>query len=141
MDLPLLAFVLEHTRSYTCSSLCREWISSLLSHSCCCSRDTSCWSLRMHRRVQSEDRYTHLFSLCTHTREQRLLWTHPPVGFLLTGLSLLPQCVNLLSLLLAVSLKPSQLLLPLLCLQLRLLQTGSPCEHRLSQLHHLLIRI
>ena len=50
----MLAFALEHTRSYTCSSLCSEWMSSLLSHSCCCRRQTSCWSLKRNINKHSE---------------------------------------------------------------------------------------
>lgn len=57
---------------------------------------------------------------------------HQPVGFLLAGLPLLPQDVDLLSLLLTVSLQAPQLLLPLLCLQLGLFEASASCEHRLT---------
>lgn len=64
--------------------------------------------------------------------------TRQPVGFLLAGLALLPQDVYLLPLLLTVSLQASELLLPLLRLQLGLFKASASCEHRLAQLHHLL---
>ena len=65
----------------------------------------------------------------------------PPVAVLQRGLPLLPQAVDLDALLLAVALQPPQLLLPLLRLVLRLLQTGVARQHRLPQSGRLLTRV
>lgn len=59
-------FLAPHTRSYSCSSLCRECRSCLLSANCCWSKLTSCCSLNTHYQIHS------LSFMCishTHTQE------------------------------------------------------------------------
>lgn len=46
-------FLTPHTWSYSCSSLCRECSSCLLSANCCWSKVTSCCSLNTHQQLHS----------------------------------------------------------------------------------------
>lgn len=48
-----MLFLTPHTRSYSCSSLCRECSSCLLSANCCWSKVTSCCSLNTDHQLLS----------------------------------------------------------------------------------------